>query len=212
MAQNKGMQFSSLLFNIALEITIEKFKKINTNGVILIKCSRRLAYADDLMITGRTKVDIEDHVERKVPKYENHKLRERKVKTLTRNWRDHRRTGTYKHTETVSRYFDWHGSLSQSKESKCLWTHDKDGATRGSGSLVLNGTVDGGPIGQLSRGSRTLVQSLAGMLETEGRFLWCVIFLWCRRTSMEHTVEQHYTVKFCFKLLNSLNWLLGMMP
>ena len=25
------------------------------------------------------------HVERKVPKYENHKLRERKVKTLTRN-------------------------------------------------------------------------------------------------------------------------------
>ena len=26
-----------------------------------------------------------DHVERKVPEYENHKLRERKVKTLTRN-------------------------------------------------------------------------------------------------------------------------------
>ena len=26
-----------------------------------------------------------DHVERKVPKYENHKLRERKVKTVTRN-------------------------------------------------------------------------------------------------------------------------------
>ena len=26
-----------------------------------------------------------NHVERKVPKYENHKLRERKVKTLTRN-------------------------------------------------------------------------------------------------------------------------------
>ena len=26
-----------------------------------------------------------DHEERKVPKYENHKLRERKVKTLTRN-------------------------------------------------------------------------------------------------------------------------------
>ena len=35
-----------------------------------------------------------------------------------------------RHTETVSRYFDWHGSLSQSKESKCLWTHDKDGITR----------------------------------------------------------------------------------
>ena len=45
----------------------------------------------------------------------NNKLRERKVKTPTRNWRDHRRTGTHKHTETVSRYFDWHGHLSQSK-------------------------------------------------------------------------------------------------
>ena len=63
-----------------------------------------------------------DHVERKVPKYKNHKLRERKVKTLTRNWRDHRRAGTHKHTETVSRYFDWHSRLSQSEESKCLWT------------------------------------------------------------------------------------------
>ena len=60
----------------------------------------------------------------------NHKLRERKVKTFTRNWRDHKMTGTHKHTETVSRYFDWHGRLSQSKESKCLWTHDKDGVTR----------------------------------------------------------------------------------
>jgi hypothetical protein len=35
-----------------------------------------------------------NHVERNVPKYENHKLRERKVETLTRNWRDHR-TGTH---------------------------------------------------------------------------------------------------------------------
>ena len=25
-------------------------------------------------------------------------------------------TGTHKHTETESRYFDWHGSLPQSKE------------------------------------------------------------------------------------------------
>ena len=49
-----------------------------------------------------------------------HKLRERKVKTLTRNWRDHQRTGTHKHTETVSRYFDRQGHLSQSEESKCL--------------------------------------------------------------------------------------------
>ena len=58
-----------------------------------------------------------------------HKLRERKVKTLTRNWRDHWRTGAHKHTETVSRYFDRHGRLSQSEESKCLWTHDKEGTT-----------------------------------------------------------------------------------
>ena len=70
-----------------------------------------------------------DHVERKVPKYENHKLRERKVKTLTRNWSDHCRTGTQKHMETVSKYFDGHSRLSQSEESKCLWTHDKDGVS-----------------------------------------------------------------------------------
>ena len=62
--------------------------------------------------------------------YYFHKLWERKVKTLARNWRDHKRTGTHKHTETVSRYFNWQGRLSQSKESKCLWTHDKDGVTR----------------------------------------------------------------------------------
>ena len=39
-------------------------------------------------------------------------------------------TGTHKHMETVSRYFDWHGHLSQLEESKCLWTHDKNGVTR----------------------------------------------------------------------------------
>ena len=71
-----------------------------------------------------------DHVERKVQKYEYHKIWERKVKTLTRNWRDPCRIGTRKHTETVSRYFDRHGRLYQSKESKCLWTHDKAGVTR----------------------------------------------------------------------------------
>ena len=70
-------------------------------------------------------VCIWDHVERKVPKYENHKIREKKVKTLTRNWSDHRRIGTQKHTETVTRYFDGHGHLYQLEESKCLWTHAK---------------------------------------------------------------------------------------
>ena len=66
-----------------------------------------------------------DNVERKVPKYKNHKIRKRKVKTLTRNWRDHRGIDTQKHTETVLRYFDWHGRLCQSEESKCSWTHAK---------------------------------------------------------------------------------------
>ena len=43
-------------------------------------------------------------MERKVPKYENHKIRERKVKILTRNWRDHRGIDTQKHMETVCVY------------------------------------------------------------------------------------------------------------
>ena len=34
------------------------------------------------------------------------------------------------HTETKSKYFDGHGSLSQSEESECMWAHDKDGVTR----------------------------------------------------------------------------------
>ena len=62
--------------------------------------------------------------------YFYHKLRERKVKALTRNWRDHKRTGTHKHMETVSRYFDGHRHFSQSEESECMWTHDKGGITR----------------------------------------------------------------------------------
>ena len=43
-----------------------------------------------------------DHVERKVPKYEYHQIRERKVKTLTRNWRDHWRIGTRKLYRDIS--------------------------------------------------------------------------------------------------------------
>ena len=31
------------------------------------------------------------------------------------------------HTETKSKYFDGHGRLSQSEESKCMRTQDKDG-------------------------------------------------------------------------------------
>ena len=58
-----------------------------------------------------------------------YKIRERKVKTLTRNWRDHWRIDTREHMETVSRHFDRHSRLYQSEESKCFWTHDKDGIT-----------------------------------------------------------------------------------
>ena len=34
---------------------------------------------------------------------------------------------TNTHTETKSKYFDGHSSLSQSEERECMWTHDKDG-------------------------------------------------------------------------------------
>ena len=70
---------------------------------------------------GKTKQTnmLHDHMERKVSKYENHKLRERKGKTLTRIEEITKGTGTHEHTETESRYFDWHGRLPQSKESKC---------------------------------------------------------------------------------------------
>ena len=50
-----------------------------------------------------------------------HKIRERKVKTLTKIWRDH---GEQAHGNKI----DGHGHLSQSEESKCMWTHD--GVTR----------------------------------------------------------------------------------
>ena len=48
------------------------------------------------------------------------------MKTLTKNWRGHSRTGTCQHTETWSKYFDRHSHLSQLEENKCLWTHNKD--------------------------------------------------------------------------------------
>ena len=34
---------------------------------------------------------------------------------------------TNTHTETKSKYFNGHGRLSQSEESECMWTHDKNG-------------------------------------------------------------------------------------
>ena len=72
-----------------------------------------------------------------------HKIMERKVKTLTRNWRDHWRIGTQKHTETVSRYFDRHDRLYQTEESKYLWTCDKDGITREFMKSAIRGLQEG---------------------------------------------------------------------
>ena len=52
--------------------------------------------------------------------YKEHKIRERKGKTLTEKCRDLQRKGTQKHTETYSKYFDSHRLLSQSEESECM--------------------------------------------------------------------------------------------
>ena len=53
-----------------------------------------------------------------------------KLLIFTKNWRDHHRKGTRKHTETWLKYFDGHSCFSQSEENECMWTHDKDGVTR----------------------------------------------------------------------------------
>ena len=36
--------------------------------------------------------------------------------------------GKHKHTEASLKHFGDHRCLSQSEESKCMWTHGKDGA------------------------------------------------------------------------------------
>ena len=53
-----------------------------------------------------------------------HKIRERKVKTLTKNWRYHRRTSTHKlnwNISTITSVF-----INQKRMNVCEWTHDKD--------------------------------------------------------------------------------------
>ena len=54
----------------------------------------------------------------------------RKGKLLRKIWRDLRRKGIHIQ-ETCLRYFDDHSFLSQSEESKFMWTHSKDGTTWG---------------------------------------------------------------------------------
>ena len=43
---------------------------------------------------------------------------------IEKNW-DIRMKSTHKHTK-LHKHFDDHRCLSQSEESKCMWTHDKD--------------------------------------------------------------------------------------
>ena len=50
-------------------------------------------------------------------------------KAITKTWRNLRRKGTHKHTETYLIYFDDHRYLFQSEDSKFMWTHSKDSVT-----------------------------------------------------------------------------------
>ena len=47
--------------------------------------------------------------------------------SLETTWRDLQMKGTHKHTEAELICFDNHRCISQSEESKCMWTHGKDG-------------------------------------------------------------------------------------
>ena len=74
-----------------------------------------------------------------------------------------------RHTETWSKYFDRHGRLSQSEESECMLTHDKDGIARG----FLKGATRG--FQKPSSGNIfclvfTYIQSL--LIEKDGRARW----------------------------------------
>ena len=68
------------------------------------------------------------HSSHEYTSFQYYKIREKKGKTLTENWRDLWRKGTHEHMETYSKYFDGHKCLSQSEESN--WTHGKDSITR----------------------------------------------------------------------------------
>ena len=57
-----------------------------------------------------------------------YKIREKKVKTLTKNWRDHDGQG-HEHTETWMIDFGDHRYLFRSEERKCVWACGNDGAT-----------------------------------------------------------------------------------
>ena len=58
------------------------------------------------------------------------RITQNKGKESENSYQKLKRSPRDRHTKTVSRYFDRHSRLYQSEESKCLWTHDKDGITR----------------------------------------------------------------------------------
>ena len=58
------------------------------------------------------------------------KISQIKGKESENSYQELKRSPKDRHTQTVSRYFDRHGRIFQSEESKCLWTHDEEGITR----------------------------------------------------------------------------------
>ena len=79
-----------------------------TNFLTVIKLCRKEKYWS----TENTKIEIKDK------------------KLLPKKLRGHRIKGTNKHSETSLIRYDTHrGSLPQSEENKCMWTHSKDDIT-----------------------------------------------------------------------------------
>lgn len=58
----QGDALAPMLFNLALEISIRK-ANIQVNGTIFNKCSQILAYADDVVISGRRRMDVKETFE-----------------------------------------------------------------------------------------------------------------------------------------------------
>ena len=54
----QGDSIAPLPFNVVLEIVIRR-SQVETQGMILDKCSQIMAYADDVVITGRRLQDVE---------------------------------------------------------------------------------------------------------------------------------------------------------
>ena len=88
---------------------------IKINFINETKCIVELSILLPDTLFSISKTYIRDHVERKVLIYGKGK-----GKLLPKIEEISRGKGTQKHTETYSKYFDGHGHLSQSEESKCM--------------------------------------------------------------------------------------------